>query len=416
MPAARIRGIVFAVVCQCLSGRREGMMAIGCATGHAGINLPIAPPKARVRIFVLATIAGIWRAIVCPIKNVISHLQNPAQRSPSSPLKRWFLVTLQVAVTVGLLTFFFHDAEFRGQAAEAIRTANGSWLLWGILIAGVENLVGVVRWRLFLKILGIDLPFWKSVEICLVALFCNTFMLGAAGADLVRVAYLVQRGNRKTTSLLSIIMDRVSGLGALIVITLVLTAWNYDWLIQSPLASTVVKFVILYQLVALALLGVSLLIAVKEWTDRLPKWAPFRSLVVDLGSGYALLATKWRTTLLASLLSLFMLVAYFAVFYCSARAFGAPINYVQLSTIMPAADIISALPISVGGVGVREQVFVIMLGQLAGISAAMAVSISLTGFIVNCSWGIIGAVLVPLHFKGIIGRARREAKNATLPD
>ncbi len=370
----------------------------------------------RVRIFVLATIAGIWRAITSPIKNIVSHIQDPAPQRASSSLTRWFLVTFQVIVTVGLLAFFFHDAEFRAQAVEAIRTANGSWLLWGILIAGAENLVGAVRWRLFLKVLGIELPFWKSVEICLVALFCNTFMLGAAGGDLIRVAYLVQRGNRKTTSLLSIIMDRVSGLGALILITLALTVWNYDWLIQSALASTVVKFVILYQLVALAFIGISLLIAVKGWTDHLPKWAPVRKLVVDMGSGYALLASKWRTTLWASLLSLFMFAAYFAVFYCSARAFGAPINYVQLSTIMPAADIISALPISVGGVGVREQVFVIMLGQLAGISAAMAVSISLTGFLVNCSWGIVGAALVPLHFKGIIGRARQEAKNATLPD
>jgi hypothetical protein len=41
----------------------------------------------------------------------------------------------------------------------------------------------------------------------------------------------------------------------------------------------------------------------------------------------------------------------------------------------------------------------------------MAVSISLTGFLVNSSWGVLGAILVPLHFKGIIARARHEAKS-----
>ncbi|MFY8217081.1 MAG: lysylphosphatidylglycerol synthase transmembrane domain-containing protein, partial [Chthoniobacterales bacterium] len=311
-----------------------------------------------------------------PIKNQNSQPTRPSPGSLRGPIARWALVALQIGVTVGLLAFFFHDAEFRSQAMEAFRTANGSWLILGVLIAGAENVIGAIRWRMFLRMLGIDLPFWKSVEICMVALFCNTFMLGAAGGDLVRVAYLVQRGHRKTTSLLSIIMDRVSGLGALILVTLVLTAWNYEWLIQSQIASTVVKFVILYQLVALFFIGVSLIISAKGWTEKLPKWAPARQFVGDLGSGYALMATRWKTTLNASLLSLVMLVGYFAVFYCSARAFGAPINYVQLSTIMPAADIISALPISVGGVGVREQVFVLLLGQLAGVSAAMAVSIS----------------------------------------
>lgn len=346
-----------------------------------------------------------------PIKNQNSQPTHPFPGSLRGPIARWALVALQIGVTVGLLAFFFHDAEFRNQAMEAFRTANGSWLIFGVLIAGAENVVGAIRWRMFLRMLGIDLPFWKSVEICMVALFCNTFMLGAAGGDLVRVAYLVQRGNRKTTSLLSIIMDRVSGLGALILITLVLSAWNYTWLVQSPIALTVVKFVILYQLVALFFIGLSLVLSVKGLTDRLPKWTPVRQLVVDLSSGYALMATRWRTTLRAFLLSLIMLLGYFGVFYCSARAFGAPIDFMQLSTIMPSADIISALPISVGGVGVREQVFVILLGQLAGVSAAMAVSISLTGFLVNSSWGVLGAILVPLHFKGIIARARHEAKS-----
>jgi len=363
------------------------------------------------RDFLLAAIARIWRASPSPIKNPNSQPEDPTPGSRRGPIARWALVALQIGVTVGLLAFFFHDAEFRRQALDAFRTANGAWLILGVVIAGVENVIGAIRWRIFLRLLGIDLPFWKSVEICMVALFCNTFMLGAAGGDLVRVAYLVQRGHRKTTSFLSIIMDRVSGLVALIAFTLILTAWNHEWLMQSAIAATVIKFVILYQIVALVFIGVSLVLSVKGLTDHLPRWIPARRFVVDLGAGYALMATRWRTTLRGCFLSMVMLIGYFGVFYCSARAFGAPIDFVQLSTIMPAADIISALPISVGGVGVREQVFVILLGQLAGVSAAMAVSISLAGFLVNSSWGVLGAILVPLHFKGIIARARREAKS-----
>lgn len=321
---------------------------------------------------------------------------------------------MQAAVTVGFLAWFFHDPEFREQAVEALRTANGSWLVVGLIIAGLENMLGVIRWRFFLRMLSIELPFWKTVEICLVGLFCNTFMLGGVGGDLVRAAYLVQRGNRKTTAFLSIVLDRVSGLGALILLTIVVTTLNYDWLMRSPVAATVVKFVILYQIVAFVVLGVSLLISAKGWANKIPSWAPARRFLVDMGDGYARLATEWRTTLIASTFSVFMLIGYFGVFYCSARAFGAPINFVQLCSIMPAADMISALPISVGGIGVREQVFVVMLGQLAGVAAATAVSISLVGFLVNGSWGLVGAVLVPLHFKGIIRKARLAAREAQI--
>jgi uncharacterized protein (TIRG00374 family) len=320
---------------------------------------------------------------------------------------------LQSVVTIGLLAFFFHDADFRKQAWEAIVTANGSWLLIGIGLAAIENVLGVIRWRMFLQLLDIDVPFWKSVEICLVALFCNTFMLGAVGGDLVRVAYLVQRGNTKTVSLLSIIMDRTSGLGGLIILTIVMTIWNYDWLIQSPVVAKIIKFVILYQVVSLLLLGVSLFIAAKGWTGRLPKWAPARKLVCDLSDGYAKFATHWPVTLAAVGQTVVMLIAYFAVYYCAARAFGAPINFPELCAIMPAVDVISALPISIGGVGVREQVFVRMLGDLAGVTAAAAFAISMTGFLVNCSWGLVGAAILPFNFKGIIRRARQEAEHVT---
>lgn len=364
--------------------------------------------------FLLAGRAGIWRAVGRnAIKTPSDTPTPPASTSHSHPAKRWVLIAVQSLVTVGLLAFFFHDAEFRAQAWEAILTANGSWLLIGIMLAGIENLLGVVRWRLFLRLLGIEVPFWKSAEICLVALFCNTFMLGAVGGDLVRVAYLVQRGNTKTVSLLSIIMDRTSGLGGLLILTIIMTVWNYDWLIQSPVAAKIVKFVILYQVVSLLFLGVALLIAAKGWTGRLPAWAPARKLVCDLSDGYAKFATHWPVTLAAVGQTLLMLVAYFAVFYCSARAFGAPITFPELCAIMPSVDVISAMPISIGGMGVREQVFVRMLGDLAGVSAAAAFSISMTGFLVNCSWGLVGAAILPFNFKGIIRRARQEAAHVT---
>ncbi len=144
-------------------------------------------------------------------------------------------------------------------------------------MAGIENFLGVIRWRIFLRMLGIQLSLWKSVQVCMVALFCNTFMLGAVGGDLVRAGYLVRRGSGKTESLLSVVMDRVSGLGALIIYTLVLTIWNHEWLLQSRVVVQLFAFVIVYQIIALALIAASLYCAARGGTERLPKWPPFRS-------------------------------------------------------------------------------------------------------------------------------------------
>lgn len=322
--------------------------------------------------------------------------------------KRWLLILLQTGVTVGLLAFFFHDPEFRRDALDAVRHADLRWLAAGILIAGAENFLGVIRWRIFLRMLGIRIPFWKCVQVCMVALFCNTFMLGAVGGDLVRAGFLIRRGFGKTESLVSVVMDRVSGLGALIAYTMVLTAWNYEWIIRSRLVVEFFAFAIVYQFGALALIAVSLYFSARGLTNHPPKWAPFPDFVRKFGAGYAKLAHDWRGSLKAVSLSLVMLAGYFSVFWCTARAFGLAISFIDLSTIIPVTDLISALPISFGGLGVREGAFVVLLGELASVPRAMAVSISLVGYLLTTSWGLAGAALLPF-FKGIVRDARQAA-------
>ncbi len=324
--------------------------------------------------------------------------------------KRWLLILLQTGVTLGLLAFFFHDPEFRRDALGALRNTDPRWLAAGVLAAGTENFLGVIRWRIFLRMLGIQLPFWKSVQICMVALFCNTFMLGAVGGDLVRAGYLIRRGSGKTESLLSVVMDRVSGLGALIAYTLALTAWNYEWLAQSPIVVKFFAFVIVYQFGALVLIAASLFLAARGLTERPPKWAPFPDFVRKFGLGFAKLAHDWRGSLRATALSLVMLAGYFFVFWCTTRAFGLGIPFIDLSTLIPVADVISALPISIGGLGVRESTFVVLLGKLAAVPKATAVSVSLVGYLVNTSWGLAGALILPF-FKGIV----RDAREAVVP-
>jgi uncharacterized protein (TIRG00374 family) len=323
-------------------------------------------------------------------------------------LKRWLLILLQTGVTVGLLAFFFHDPEFRHDAFDALRHADPRWLVAGILIAGLENFLGVVRWRIFLRMLGIRIPFWKCVQVCMVALFCNTFMLGAAGGDLVRAGYLIRRGFGKTESLLSVVMDRVSGLGALIVYTVALSAWNYEWLMQSPVVVKFFTFALVYQFGTLVLIAVSLYFSATGRTNHPPKWAPFPEFVRKFGAGYAKLAHDWPGSLKAMGLSMAMLAGYFSVYWCTAQAFGIGISFIDLSTILPVTDLISALPISIGGLGVREGAFVVLLGELASVPKAMAVSVSLVGYLVTTSWGLLGAMIMPF-FKGIVRDARQAA-------
>jgi hypothetical protein len=64
---------------------------------------------------------------------------------------------------------------------------------------------------------------------------------------------------------------------------------------------------------------------------------------------------------------------------------------------MPIILTISAMPISVGGTGVREGLFAALLVPLCGISQAEAVTLSLTGFMLSAAWGAIGGGIYLLY-------------------
>jgi glycosyltransferase 2 family protein len=313
------------------------------------------------------------------------------------PIKKWIPILLQSLVSIALLVWIFWKEDFRTRTWQILSSAHPGWLLAGFLVAGAGNLIGVLRWGIFLRVLGISISPWDTLRLSFVGLFFNTFLVGAVGGDAVKVVWLVAKGQPKTAALLSVLMDRMSGLGALILCSALFMMWRLDWLMRSPVVAGLIKLVFAYLLVVVLLLGVSFLLSARGLTSRLPARFPFRKTIVEFTGAYLQFVTAWRQTLAASLLSILMLLAYFLTFYLSGRAFGLDVPIAEFFALMPAVDIISALPISLGGFGVREQLFVTLLGDLWGVPAAQAVSISLGGALLAMLWGLLGLVVLPAY-------------------
>ena len=147
----------------------------------------------------------------------------------------------------------------------------------------------------------------------------------------------------------------------------------------------------------MTLLSATFALAHRGLTPKFPKHEPTREKIRETSLAYLKFVQEWRQTLVASLLSAVILITHFFTFYFSARAFDADIPLPDFFALMPAVDIISALPISLGGLGVREQLFVTALGELSGIPAAQAVSISLGGAVITLLCGLVGLAFLPSY-------------------
>jgi len=324
-------------------------------------------------------------------------------------MKKRITVLLQALISVGLLIWIFSRPEFRDQIWEVVAGADPRWLLAGFVVAGVASLLSVVRWNIFLRIQGIRLSFWDVFRISFLGLFFNCFMFGAVGGDVVKVLWLAARGHNKAAGLISVILDRMSGFPPLLAVSLLAMPWWLQWSRQIPELKPVPIFMIGYLgIVTLLLLG-SMILTGSGWLDRLPmpsEDAPslkerfqrrLQTQLCKVNAAFGLAVTSWRQSLLAVGLSMLVLLGHFSIFYCSARAFALQTPVLEFFAIMPVVDVIAALPVSLGGFGVREEVFVRMLAALEGVPAAQAVSISLGGAVLFMVWGLFGLILLPAY-------------------
>ncbi|MFZ4775720.1 MAG: lysylphosphatidylglycerol synthase transmembrane domain-containing protein [Terrimicrobiaceae bacterium] len=304
---------------------------------------------------------------------------------------RWLIPAIQAVVSCALLVWLFSRPGFQGQLAAVFFSADQSWLIVGFLLAGLVQVLCLLRWRIFLKMAGVEIGIRESGAIFFAGLFCNLFLPGGAGGDVVKISLLAARGKDLGRSAISVLMDRLCGAVSMILLGTTLMAWQYAWLLKSPLVSGLIQSIAIYLSALAALIILSVVLSAGGIVGRLPARWPGRSRLVELSGVYFQCARQWPRTCVALGISIVMLALFFLTYYCSARAYGIGLSPSQFLALMPAVDIISGLPVSLGGVGVRESVFVFLLGTLAAVPGPVAVSVSLGGYLMSALWGVPGA-------------------------
>jgi hypothetical protein len=204
---------------------------------------------------------------------------------------------------------------------------------------------------------------------------------------------------------LAVLMDRLIGLMGLILVASVIMAMQYDWLKSTPDSRHLTWVLLLILLCSLAFIVSSFLITGLGLAHKLPARMPMRDRFIEVSVAYNVYARAWPSSLVALVASFGVHFASFTVFVCAARALsvhtGSPgeplISLGALYTVMPIILTIAAMPISVAGTGVREVLFVLLLGPLCGVSKADATMLSLTGFMLMAIWAVVGGLIYLLY-------------------
>jgi len=288
-----------------------------------------------------------------------------------------FLIRLLVSVSI--LAVILHSIDIR-QAWREVPNARPDWLLLALLMQFGSIAVAAYRWQLIMRNLGFGQSFSFYRDSYFKGMFFNQGLPTSIGGDALRVLDVANRGFRKRDALYGVAIDRIAGLGALLLLTLVAQ------LVDPDLLPAQVYRPILWLLTA-GLLGFSGLCFLGRWSwlGRHPQLA-----VLKLLSDRLLQAvSRHRFLLLASslLVPLLAMLAFFAV----GRALGLRYDLVTYLAIVPPALVLTVIPISIAGWGVREGVLV-SLFSLIGADRTVVLMMSL----------IYGMLLILASLPGLV--------------
>ena len=267
-----------------------------------------------------------------------------------------------------------------------------------VLLMGTTILLGIVRWRHVLRVHGLDLSFARAAEISLVAHFFNSFLLGAAGGDLMKAYYAARETHHKKAEAVgTVFVDRMLGLFALLVFTMVAMAANLP-LLRADSLFTKLAGVIMAMFAGCAVVlvlalrgGVSKgLPQARAWLRRLPKGdflERLRDSLKPFGSDRAFLLKSLSVSLLlcgVCVLHVLSLV----------WGLGLEVSLLHLFAIVPMITCMVVLPLTPSGLGVRENLFVLMMAvPLIGVEHTAALSLSLLCTAGSLFWSLVGGAV-----------------------
>ena len=232
---------------------------------------------------------------------------------------------------------------------------------------------------------GIDVRWKKGISSFFLGMYVNLFGLGTVGGDLVRGTIIGQAQGKKTEAVTCAFADRLLGMMILLSIGLVASAIMPSEKVDHTL----------FRLLSLFLFAafVGWFVAPKILLKLIPKNFKFRGKLEQVADVFLFAPKKLLVVVGITYFYHFFQIA--LVWFLATRL-EPGISYWQILTTVPFINVLSVLPISWNGIGVREKSYTFFFAPTL-MTIEQAVALSLIWFsgitIVGMFSGAIGYVL-----------------------
>lgn len=272
-----------------------------------------------------------------------------------------FLV--KIALSALAIYLVFSKVELK-EVWSLVRQSHPAYLIAAFLFFNLSKFISAKRLLSIFQAIGIGISGRYNLRLYYIGMFYNLFLPGGIGGDGYKIFHLSKRSASSKRELLSaVLLDRISGAALLAFLALVIASFQESLLTFFP----------------------------SYW-----RYLVFIAAIVSLPALVLLIRVafaKFRGATVAAVhLSFWVQVAQLACAWCILTAYGVGDHYAIYFVLFLVSSIAAMLPISFGGVGLRELVF-LYASQTLPIDETAAVALGLVFFLITALSSFIGVFL-----------------------
>ncbi len=304
-------------------------------------------------------------------------------------------------LTLGLILITLLIARVDRQAVIATFThLRMDYYLFALTLFFLSIVVSAYRWQLILSATGASPTIGQLTAINLIGNFFSNFLPTAVGGDVVRIAELTYQGRSDYHhNISSVMLDRLVGLISLAIMAAIALIAGF-----STVQNETIRIIVLAAIVGLAsgwfLFFNKALIRKFQWLVRLPGLHRLEPTCIRLYQSLYDLHSRQQLLRSSVAISLGLQIIEVIAVLLMARSLGIQLSALYFFLFLPLIWLITMIPLSLNGLGLREGAFTFFFG-LVGVAAPAAVALSFLVYSARLCSGLVGGLL---YARATVGR------------
>ncbi|MGD0389828.1 MAG: lysylphosphatidylglycerol synthase transmembrane domain-containing protein [Tepidisphaeraceae bacterium] len=273
-----------------------------------------------------------------------------------------------------------------------LREANIRYIFAALAIFPLTILITSLRWHELLKPLDIRLTLGRTFVLNMVGMFYNTIMpLGSTGGDLLKAYYVRKQTHHGTRAVMSVAVDRVIGLLALIILggTMAALQRHIPRCRQVAIASAGIIALTAFAMIVFYVPALRRLSGLEFILKRLPLQKQVHNAIETMH----IYARRPLLVLGALIVSFPVHMVVITAAQLCGIAFGFHLSPFYYWMAVPVIVLASAIPISPQGAGVMEY-FAIKLLEPQGVTVGQAFALTMSIRLTQIFWNLTGGIFV----------------------